>query len=58
MEHGQAPQSIPAALTDPVTGAATLSRPVCAYPLAARYTGHGSTDQARNFTCEPTSKAD
>lgn len=58
VEHGQAPQSIPAALTDPATGAATLSRPVCAYPLAARYTGHGSTDQARNFTCEPTSKAD
>jgi feruloyl esterase len=57
VEHGQAPQSIPAALTDPATGAVTLSRPVCAYPLVARYTGHGSTNEARNFTCAPTYKA-
>ncbi|WP_435642477.1 tannase/feruloyl esterase family alpha/beta hydrolase [Streptomyces sp. H49] len=51
VEHGQAPQSIPATLTNPDTGAATLSRPLCSYPLVARYTGHGNTDQARNFTC-------
>ncbi|HWD07356.1 MAG TPA: tannase/feruloyl esterase family alpha/beta hydrolase [Amycolatopsis sp.] len=50
VEHGQAPQSIPATLSDPTTGA-TLSRPLCAYPLVARYTGHGSTSQARNFVC-------
>jgi tannase/feruloyl esterase len=57
VEHGQAPQSIPATLTDPATGAVTLSRPVCAFPLAARYTGHGSTSQAGNFTCTPAYQA-
>ncbi|MEU0567441.1 tannase/feruloyl esterase family alpha/beta hydrolase [Nonomuraea sp. NPDC005983] len=57
VEHGQAPQSIPATLTDPATGTETLSRPLCAYPLVARYTGHGNTGDARNFTCAPTSKA-
>jgi hypothetical protein len=35
----------------PATHAVTLSRPLCAYLLAARYTGHGSTDDARNFVC-------
>ncbi|GAA4663279.1 MULTISPECIES: tannase/feruloyl esterase family alpha/beta hydrolase [Amycolatopsis] len=39
VEHGQAPQSIPATLTDPATGAVTLSRQLCAYPLVARPTG-------------------
>ena len=29
----------------------TLSRPLCAYPLVARYTGHGSTSQAQNSIC-------
>jgi feruloyl esterase len=57
VEHRQAPQSIPAALTDPATGAVTLSRPLCVYPHLARYIGHGSTDQAQNFTCAPTRKA-
>ncbi|GIF45802.1 feruloyl esterase [Asanoa ferruginea] len=57
VEHGQAPQSIPATLTDPATGAQTLSRPVCAYPLVARYTGRGSTTDARNFACAPTYQA-
>ena len=51
VEHGQAPQSIPATVTDPATGVVTLSRPLCAYPLVARYTGHGSTSRAQNFIC-------
>jgi hypothetical protein len=51
VEHGQAPTSILGTVTDPTTGVVTLSRPLCAYPLVARYTGHGSTSQARNFTC-------
>jgi len=50
-EHGQAPQSITATLTNPATGAVTLSWPICAYPRVARYTGHGSPSQARNYTC-------
>jgi hypothetical protein len=51
VEHGQAPHSILATVTDPATGAVTLSRPLCAYPLVARYTGQGSTSQAQNFIC-------
>ncbi|MBV9796156.1 MAG: hypothetical protein JO016_19715 [Actinobacteria bacterium] len=38
-------------VTDPATGAVTLSRPLCVYPLVARYNGHGPTSQAQNFTC-------
>ena len=32
-------------------GAVTRSRPLCAYPLVAKYKGSGSTDEAANFTC-------
>jgi len=28
-----------------------LTRPLCAYPREARYTGHGDSRDARNFTC-------
>ena len=52
VEHGQAPQTIPATLTNSA-GAAILSWPICAYPQVASYTGHGSPSQARNYTCAP-----
>jgi len=29
----------------------TRSRPLCQYPLVAKYKGSGSTDDAANFTC-------
>ena len=32
-------------------GKVVLTRPICAYPRVARYTGRGSTDDARNFRC-------
>jgi feruloyl esterase len=51
VEHGKAPNSIRATVVDPTTGVVTLSRPLCAYPATARYTGHGSTNDASNFTC-------
>jgi feruloyl esterase len=51
VEHGQAPRSILGTVVDPATNVVTLSRPLCMYPLTARYTGHGSTDDASNFTC-------
>jgi feruloyl esterase len=51
VEHGHAPTSILATITDPTTGAVTLSRPLCAYPLTAHYTGHGSTRVASSFVC-------
>lgn len=54
VEHGHAPASIPAALTDPTTGKVTETRILCAYPLVARYNGHGITSNARNFHCAPS----
>jgi hypothetical protein len=54
VEHAKAPAAIPAALVDPTTGAVTRTRLLCAYPLVARYTGHGSTNDAANFRCART----
>ena len=51
VEHGQAPASILGTVVDPATHVVTLSRPLCMFPLMARYTGHGSPNDASNFTC-------
>jgi hypothetical protein len=51
VQGGHAPASILATVTDPTTNVVTLSRPLCPYPRMARYTGHGSTSVASNFTC-------
>jgi hypothetical protein len=51
VEQHKAPHEIPATLTDPSTGATIRTRTLCAFPLVSRYTGHGSTDDAANFTC-------
>jgi hypothetical protein len=29
----------------------TATRPICRYPLEARYSGHGEITEAANFTC-------
>ena len=50
VEDGKAPDALPAARRDP-SGTVTRSRPVCAYPLVAKYRGSGSTDEAGNFAC-------
>jgi feruloyl esterase len=50
VEQGKAPASILATDTDPAAGAAT-PRPLCPYPATARYTGHGSPDDASSFRC-------
>jgi hypothetical protein len=50
VEEGKAPQTLPAARRDQ-TGAITRSRPLCPYPLVAKYKGTGSTDDAANFVC-------
>jgi feruloyl esterase len=44
-----APQQIPASRT--VEGQTVRTRPLCAYPWTAAYTGTGSTDDAANFVC-------
>jgi feruloyl esterase len=48
VEKGTAPESVIA------TGKAFpgRSRPLCAYPKHAQYTGHGDTNDAGNFTCQ------
>jgi len=48
-EHGTAPMSILATKSS-ATGVVTLSRPVCRYPLVARYQG-GDPNVATSFRC-------
>lgn len=50
VEDGKAPATLTATKRDQ-TGAVTRSRPLCPYPLVAKYKGTGSTDDAANFTC-------
>ncbi len=54
VEKGVAPERIVAAKRksdlDP-SSAIVRTRPLCAYPLVARYKGSGSTDDAANFVC-------
>jgi hypothetical protein len=50
VESGQAPERIIASRTQ--NNQIVRSRPLCLYPQVAKYTGTGSTDDARNFTCE------
>jgi Tannase and feruloyl esterase len=50
VENGKAPETLTATRRDQ-SGTVTRSRPLCAYPLVAKYKGSGSTDDAANFTC-------
>ena len=50
VEKGQAPETITASKV--VGGKVVHTRPWCAYPKVARYTGKGSIDDAANFRCE------
>jgi hypothetical protein len=50
VERGEAPQRMVGSRID---GAKVVrTRPLCPYPQVARYQGTGSTDEARNFSCE------
>jgi hypothetical protein len=53
VEKGSAPESMTAAKYDLEANPAKLllTRPVCAYPKAAKYKGSGDTNDASNFTC-------
>ena len=50
VETGRKPQSIEAAHLS--AGVVDRTRPLCAYPMTAHYTGSGSTDELKNFRCE------
>jgi feruloyl esterase len=49
VEKGVAPEMIVGANVE--GGQTTRTRPICMYPMVARYKGSGSIDQADNFTC-------
>ena len=50
VETRQAPETLNAVRRDQ-SGAVIRSRPLCQWPLVAKYRGTGSTDEARNFVC-------
>jgi feruloyl esterase len=49
VEQNKAPEQITAAHV--TNGQVDRTRPLCAYPLEAKYKGTGSTDDAANFAC-------
>jgi feruloyl esterase len=50
VEQGQAPEVLNAVRRD-VSGNIVRTRPLCQFPLVAKYKSTGSTDDAANFTC-------
>lgn len=50
VEGGKAPETLLATRRDQ-SGTVTRSRPLCTYPLVAKYKGSGSIDDAASFTC-------
>ena len=53
VEDGVAPKRIIATkfINDDPTQGIAMQRPLCPFPRAAQWTGHGSTNEARNFRC-------
>jgi feruloyl esterase len=49
VEQGKPPETLVASKTLP--GGAKRTKPLCAYPKVAKYSGSGSTDDAANFAC-------
>ena len=49
VEKGAAPDTLHASRKRP--DGTALERPLCAYPKTAKWTGTGSTDEAKNFVC-------
>jgi feruloyl esterase len=49
VENGVAPERLMASRALP--GGAVRTRPLCAYPKTANWTGAGSSDAAANFVC-------
>jgi hypothetical protein len=50
VEDGIVPETLNAVRRDG-SGAVVRSRPLCRFPMVAKYKGTGSTDEASNFTC-------
>jgi feruloyl esterase len=52
VEHSKPPEHLVATKAD-TTGKTMRTRPICPHPLRAVYRGHGSIDNATNFSCGP-----
>jgi feruloyl esterase len=50
VEHGTVPERIVASRI--AAGTVERTRPLCAYPQVARYSGSGSIDDAGSFACK------
>jgi feruloyl esterase len=50
-EMGTAPAQIVASRNPGRGGLTPMTRPLCPYPQVAKYSGTGSTDDAKNFSC-------
>jgi hypothetical protein len=50
VENNKAPTQLSGVVQDQSTSSGG-TRPICAYPRVARYTGHGGTSVAKNFVC-------
>ena len=50
-ESGTSPDQIIATRVASRGGQSEMSRPLCPYPQVAKYSGNGSTNEAKNFTC-------
>jgi hypothetical protein len=51
VEEGKAPDTLLGSRPAQGGGGDARTRPLCQYPLVAKYKGAGSTDDAANFTC-------
>ncbi|MFI8215844.1 tannase/feruloyl esterase family alpha/beta hydrolase [Streptomyces sp. NPDC085932] len=49
VEHGKAPKTLPAILTD--ADGQNVTRDLCGYPRISRYKGHGDPSAVASFTC-------
>ena len=49
VEKGTAPEQLTGAHVE--SGKTTRTRPLCPYPLVARYKGSAGVDEAANFSC-------
>lgn len=60
VEQGVAPRSVTATkfVNDTPASGVAATRPLCAYPRVARYTGHGDPNDAASFTCVRGARAD
>ena len=51
VEEGRSPETLLGSSAGGRGAATPRTRPLCQYPLVAKYKGTGSTDEAANFTC-------